>query len=310
MAMVGMKQSGSVAFVGRPNAGKSTLLNRCLEEKLAIVSDKPQTTRHRIVGILSTGSGQMVFYDTPGLHKPRHRLNKQMIQHATEALRDADVVCLLVDASEAFGSGDQFVVDLLRRVDRPKIVLLNKIDRIEKPKLLPLMARYADLDNFEAVIPISALTGDGVEVLLDTLWGLLPEGESFYDDDLLTIHPERFLVSERIREKVLAETRDELPFSTAVLIEKWEEQKAEGPRPALLRLHAVIYVERPGQKKILVGKKGQMIRQIGISARRDLEAYLEQKVHLELYVRHQPGWRENPRILASLERDLVYSSKA
>ena len=304
---IGQTKVGTVALVGRPNAGKSTLMNWCLDEKLAIVSDKPQTTRHRIVGILSDDRGQMIFYDTPGLHRPRHRLNRQMVQHATEALRDADIVCLLVDTMQSFGSGDRYVLDLLTNVKAPKLAVLNKIDRISKPDLLPLMSRYAELGDFQEIIPASALTGDGVEILLDCLWDLLPEGEFYYDPDLLTIHPERFLVAERIREKILAETRDELPFTTAVAIESWEEQPTSRGGACPLRLHAVILVERPGQKKILVGKKGQMIRQIGTSARRDLEEYLQRPVHLELYVRHQPGWRENQRLLASMERELVYS---
>ncbi len=281
-------------------------MNRCLDQKVAIVSDKPQTTRHRIVGILSSDQGQMIFYDTPGLHRPRHRLNRQMVRYATEALRDGDVICILVDATQTFGSGDRHVLDLVASIETPKIAVLNKIDRIAKPDLLPLIARYAELGNFDEIVPISALTGDGVDILLDSLWELLPNGELFYDPELLTIHPERFLVAERIREKILIETRDELPFSTAVAIESWDEQPDRDGRAGLLRLHAVIFVERPGQKKILVGRKGQMIRQIGTLARKDLEAYLERPVYLELYVRHQPGWRESPRLLASLEREVVY----
>ena len=296
---------GTVALVGRPNAGKSTLMNCCLDEKVAIVSDKPQTTRHRIVGILSRHQNQMVFYDTPGLHKPRHRLNQQMLRHATEALREADVVCLLVDVTESFGSGDRWVLELLSTLETKPVVALNKIDRIAKPNLLPIMARYSELGDFEKIIPISALKGDGVEILLDALWKLLPEGEVFYDPELVTTHPERFLVAERIREKILAETRDELPFTSAVVIEKWEEPRQGSEDGGTLKLHAVILVERPGQKKILVGKKGRMIRQIGTMARRDLESYLERPVYLDLYVRLQPGWRENQKVLASLEPELA-----
>ncbi|MEJ2085096.1 MAG: GTPase Era [Acidobacteriota bacterium] len=305
MMMMPRGKVGSVALVGRPNAGKSTLMNRCLEEKLAIVSDKPQTTRHRIVGILSSNQNQMVFYDTPGLHKPQHRLNQQMLRHTTEALRDADVVCLLVDVMETFGSGDRWVLDLLSSLDTRLVVALNKIDRIAKPNLLPIMARYSELGDFEEIVPISALTGDGVEILLDALWRLLPEGEVFYDPELLTTHPERFFVSERIREKILAETRDELPFASAVAIEKWEEPQEGSGGEGALRLHAVILVERPGQKKILVGKGGRMIRRIGTMARLDLEEYLGRPVYLELYVRLQPGWRENQKLLAALEPEMV-----
>jgi GTP-binding protein Era len=208
---------------------------------------------------------------------------------------------------QSFGSGDRYVLDLLTNVTAPKLAVLNKIDCIAKPALLPLMSRYAEHGDFREIIPTSALTGEGVEILLDCLWSLLPQGDFYYDPDLLTIHPERFLVAERIREKILAETRDELPFTTAVAIESWEDQPPSpvGAVPAL-RLHAVILVERPGQKKILVGKKGRMIRQIGTSARLDLEEYLQRPVRLELYVRHQPGWRENQRLLSSMERELVY----
>jgi GTPase len=291
-------RAGTVALVGRPNAGKSTLMNRCLGEKVAIVSDKPQTTRQRLIGILSNERGQMVFYDTPGFHKPLHRLNRQMIHHAEEALSGADVVCLLVDASQSFGSGDAYVLDLVSKAPAPKIAVLNKIDRVQKTLLLPLMARYGEAGAFVEVVPTSALTGDGCELLLELLWDRLPEGEALFDPELLTTHPERFLVAERIREKVLEATRDELPFTTAVVIERWEE--AGGER-GLARISASLLVERPGQKAILVGRQGAMIRDIGTAARLDLERYLGRKVHLELFVRHQPGWREDRRLLARLD---------
>jgi GTP-binding protein Era len=293
-------KAGSVALVGRPNAGKSTLLNRLLAEKLAIVSDKPQTTRHRIVGILSGPRGQIVFHDTPGMHRPLHRLNKKMVEAATAAIDECDVIVLLRDVTESFGKGDAFLVDLVARSDKPKIVVLNKVDRVAKPKLLPEIARYARGDRFVAIVPMSALTGDGVDPLLEELWKLLPEGEPFYDPELLTIHPERFLVTERIREKVLEATREELPFTTAVLLESWEDP---GPGRAL-RVGAVLLVERDSHKGILVGRRGAAIKAIGIAARRDLEAFLDRKVHLDLRVRHEPDWRENPRLLAELDRDL------
>jgi GTP-binding protein Era len=292
-----------VALVGRPNAGKSTLMNRCLAEKLAIVSDKPQTTRHRIVGILSEPRGQLVFYDTPGIHRPQHRMNRQMVRHAVESLEEADVVCLLVDASKSFGSGDRYMLDLITGVEGTRILALNKIDLVAKPKLLPRMKTYGDSGAFSEIVPISALTGDGVDELLEVLWESIPCGEPIFDPDLLTIHPERFLVAERIREKVLAETRDELPFSTTVLIEHWQEPSSGAPKDPV-RIFASILVERPGQKKILVGKGGQMIKSIGTSARLDLEQFLERPVYLELHVRHEPGWRENSRLLADLDRSL------
>lgn len=296
-----MAKSGSVALVGRPNAGKSTLMNRLLEEKLAIVSDKPQTTRHRIVGILSGERGQMVFYDTPGVHKPLHRLNRQMVRYAMDSLNDADVVCLLVDASQSFGSGDAYMLEVIAKASEPRILVLNKIDRLkDKTQLLPLIERYAKTGLFAEVVPLSAKTGDGAGPLLNVLWERLPEGEPVFDPELLTIHPERFLVAERIREKVLELTSDELPFSTAVKIERWEDGKE---RP-LTRIHATILVDRPGQKKIVVGNQGKMIKAIGTAARLDLEEYLGRKIFLELYVRVEAGWREDRAVLAALDRDV------
>lgn len=296
-------KSGTVALVGRPNAGKSTLMNRFLAEKLAIVSDKPQTTRHRIVGILSEPRGQLVFYDTPGIHRPQHRMNRQMVRYAVESLEEADIVCLLVDASKSFGAGDRYMLDLVAGIDGTRIVALNKVDRVAKPSLLPRMELYGKGETFSEIVPISALTGDGVETLLEVLWCSAPQGEPIYDPELLTIHPERFLVAERIREKVLIETRDELPFSTTVLIEHWQEPEPERTGDQV-RIFASILVERPGQKKILVGKGGQKIKSIGVAARHDLQEFLDRPVHLELHVRHEPRWRENARLLADLDRSL------
>jgi GTP-binding protein Era len=295
-----MPKSGTVALVGRPNAGKSTLMNRLLEEKLAIVSDKPQTTRHRIVGILSTERGQMVFYDTPGIHRPLHRLNRQMVRYALDAMNDADVSCLLVDATEKFGKGDAYVLDLAGKAKEPRVLALNKADRMKKPNLLPRIAEYAKSNLFKEIVPISAATGENCDRLLDVLWDLLPEGEPMFDPELLTIHPERFLVTERIREKVLELTTDELPFSTAVVLERWEEP-TEGE---ILRIYASILVERPGQKGIVVGKQGSMIKAIGTAARLDLEEYLERRIYLELNVRLEPDWREDQALLAQIDRDV------
>ena len=295
-----MPKSGTVALVGRPNAGKSTLMNRLLEEKLAIVSDKPQTTRHRIVGILSGERGQMVFYDTPGIHKPLHRLNRQMVRYALDAMNDADVSCLLVDAAEKFGKGDAYVLDLAGKAKEPRVLVLNKADRVRKPNLLPRMEQYGKTGLFQEIVPISAQTGENCDRLLDVLWSLLPEGEPLFDPELLTIHPERFLVTERIREKVLELTTDELPFSTAVVLERWEEP-AEGE---ILRIYASILVDRPGQKGIVVGKQGSMIKAIGTAARLDLEEYLGRRLYLELNVRLEPDWREDKALLAQIDRDV------
>jgi len=295
-----LKKSGTVAFVGRPNAGKSTLMNRLLEEKLAIVSDKPQTTRHRIVGILSGERGQMVFYDTPGIHKPMHRLNRQMVRYALDAMNDADVTCLLVDVSEKTGGGDAYLLDLVGKAEGKRVLALNKIDRIKKPELLPRIEHYAKTGLFEEIVPVSAAKGDNCDRLLDVLWNLLPEGQPMFDPELLTTHPERFLVAERIREKVLELTTEELPYTTAVVIERWEEDEERD----LVLIYASILVERPGQKKIVVGRQGQMIKAIGTAARLDLEQYLERRVYLDLNVRLEPDWRENQAVLASLDRDV------
>jgi GTPase len=295
-----MPKSGTVALVGRPNAGKSTLLNRLLGEKLAIVSNKPQTTRHRIVGILSEDRGQMVFYDTPGIHKPLHRLNRQMVRYALDAIQDADVVCLLVDVSQKFGAGDAYMLDLVAKTESPRVLLLNKVDRVKKPAVLPVIERYAKTGLFQEIVPVSAAQGDNCDRLLDVLWSLLPEGEPMFDPELLTTHPERFLVAERIREKVLELTTEELPFSTAVVIERWEEEAEKD----LVHIYASILVDRPGQKKIVVGRQGQMIKAIGTAARLDLEEYLGRRIYLDLNVRLEPGWREDKAVLASLDRDV------
>ncbi|HWN44301.1 MAG TPA: GTPase Era [Thermoanaerobaculia bacterium] len=296
-----MAKSGTVTFVGRPNAGKSTLMNLLLGEKVAIVSNKPQTTRHRLVGILSDERGQMVFHDTPGIHKPLHRLNRQMIRHALDAMSDTDVLCLLVDVSERTGAGDAYMLDLVGKAEGSKrVLILNKVDRVKKPDLLPRMAHYSETRLFEEIVPVSAKTGDNCDRLLDVLWNLLPEGEPIYDPELLTIHPERFLVAERIREKVLELTSEELPFSTAVAIERWEDDEEKN----LIRIYATILVEREGQKKIVVGRQGDMIKNIGTAARIDLEEFLERRVYLELFVRVEPGWREDRSVLATLDRDV------
>jgi GTPase len=299
-----MAKSGTVALVGRPNAGKSTLMNHLLQEKLAIVSDKPQTTRHRIVGILSNERGQMVFYDTPGIHRPLHRLNRQMVRYALDALNDADVACLLVDASERFGKGEAYVLDLMGKAKEPRVLILNKVDRVKKPALLPRIEQYAKTGLFAEIVPISALTGDNCDRLLEVLWNLLPEGEPMFDPELLTIHPERFLAAERIREKVLELTTEELPFSTAVVIDRWEDDAEKD----LIRIYASILVDRPGQKGIVVGRQGQMIKAIGTAARLDLEEYLERRVYLDLNVRLEPDWRENKAVLAALDRDVDLGS--
>ena len=297
---LGPPRTGTVALVGRPNAGKSTLMNRMLGEKLAIVSDKPQTTRHRLIGILTTERGQIVFHDTPGLHRPLHRLNRRMVHAASAALKEADVVCLIRDVSAPFGKGDAYALDLVGGAaatapERPMLCLLNKIDQVSKPKLLPEIERYAGRDVFQEIVPVSALTGDGVDRVMELLWQLVPAGEPQHDPELLTVHTERFLVAEMVREKVLEQTRDELPFTTAVVIEAWEDKAS---RTDLL---AHILVDRDSHKGIVIGRGGKRIKEIGTAARRDLEDFLGRRVYLELQVRTHPGWREDTAVLGRLE---------
>lgn len=290
------RKSGIVSIVGRPNAGKSTLMNHLLGQKVSIVSDKPQTTRNRIVGILTEERGQIVFLDTPGIHRPLHRMNVRMMDHVVSTFTDSDILVVIVDASERFGKGDQFVLEMVARTREPAIryLLLNKIDVVRKDRLLPEMQRYSESGHFSEIIPISAATGDGTDVLLDSLFRDLPEGEPRYSEELVTTHPERFLVSELIREQVLAHTRDELPYSTAIRIDQWNE--GEG----LLRIYASIVVERQGQKGIVVGKGGQMIREIGTQARQEIEKLLSTRLYLDLHVKVEEDWRENESLLNEL----------
>jgi GTP-binding protein Era len=287
-------KAGFVALVGRPNAGKSTLLNRFVGQKLAIVSDKPQTTRHRIVGVRSAPGGQMVFIDTPGIHKPAHRMNRRMVQAATDALRDADVIVLVVDAAERPGTGDRFVLDLVRAAPTAAVLALNKIDCIAKPMLLPLIDQYARADRFRAIVPISALSGDGVAALEGEILAALPEGDPLYPEDYLTDQTERGLAAELIREKVLHHTHDELPYSTAVVIDRFEEP---GDGGGLTRIYASILVDHESQKPIVVGKGGGMIKRIGTEARQDLETMLGGRVFLDLHVKVRRDWRDDERIL-------------
>jgi GTP-binding protein Era len=230
-------------------------------------------------------------------------MNRRMVTAATEALNEADVVCMIADATASPGADEAYLLDLVARVRAPRVLALNKVDAVNKGRLLPRIEAYAERDVFREIVPVSALTGDGCDVLLEILWRLLPEGPPLYDPSLLTIHPERFLVAERIREKVLENTREEVPYSTAVLIEGWEEEPGEGG--GLVRIYASILADRPGQKGILVGHAGAMIKKIGTAARKDLEGFLGRRVYLDLQVKLEPGWRENRRILGELDRDLV-----
>jgi GTP-binding protein Era len=294
-------RAGFVSFIGRPNAGKSTLLNRMIGEKVAIVSDKPQTTRNRILAVKNRPDGQIVVLDTPGIHRPLHRMNVRMVDAALETIREVDVLALVKDASEAFGHGDQFVLDVVKKSDRPSVLVLNKIDLIAKPRLLPLMEMYQRAHDFAEVVPVSATTGDGVEDLETVIVKRLPEGEPLYPEDYLTDQPERVMAGEIIREKLLRHTGAELPFTTAVVIDHFEELQQEGgEKRGLLRLFATILVERESQKPIVIGRAGEMVKRIGTEARLELESLFGAKVFLDLRVKVNADWRENDRLLDEL----------
>ncbi len=288
-----MPKTGYASLVGRPNAGKSTLLNRIIGEKVAIVSDKPQTTRNRILAVKNYESGQIVFVDTPGIHRPLHRLNVRMVDAAVETLREVDVVVLVFDASTKPGHGDQYVSNLLKNLQIPAVLVLNKIDLVTKSTLLPLMEQVQRWHDFAAIVPVSAATGDGVDQLERVLLEQLPEGEPGFPDDYLTDQPERALVAETVREKVLQHTHAELPFSTAVVVDEFDEEERE----RLLRLYCTIFVETESQKPIVIGRGGEMIKRIGTEARLDLEKFFGTKVFLDLRVKVNPDWRDNDRVL-------------
>ena len=289
-------KSGFVALIGRPNAGKSTLLNRLVGQKLAIVSDKPQTTRNRITGVRNFADGQVVFVDTPGVHRPLHRLNVRMVDAALEALREVDVVAVIVDATEPSGGGDRYLLDILKRVAKPKVLVLNKVDALPKENVLPIIDRYSRSHEFSDIVPVSALNGDNVERLEQVLLSHVPAGEPLYDEDFLTDQPERFFVAELVREQVLQHTRAELPFSSAVIVDRFEEPDEKG----LLRLYCTIVVERESQKPIVIGRGGEMIKAIGTAARKELERFFDTRVFLDLRVKVRAEWREDERMLDTL----------
>ena len=291
-------RSGFVSLLGRPNAGKSTLLNRLVGARLAIVSDKPQTTRTRILGAKNHPDGQILFLDTPGVHRPMHRMNVRMVDAAVGAAREADVVALVVDASEDVGRGTDFLLGLLPQIQQPVVLVLNKVDRLKKHKLLPIIEWFSGKYAFADVVPVSAATGDNVDVLESVLVSHLPEGPPLYPDDYLTDQSARSLAAEMVREQVLAHTRAELPFTTAVVVDRYEEpaDEAEGP----LAIYCSILVEEPSQKPIIVGRGGAMIKAIGTAARAQIEAFFERRVYLDLHVKVREDWRENDRTLDDL----------
>jgi GTPase len=294
-------RSGFVSIIGRPNAGKSTLLNALVGEKIAIVTRKPQTTRNRIQGMVNVPArkgrpaGQIIFVDTPGVHKPESTLNRKMMQEVHDALEGRDLTLLIVDATKNYGPGDKFVMDLIKRAGGRAFLLLNKIDLVEKEKLLPVIQQYSELHDFDQIIPISAFKGQGLDELLNAVVRALPEGPRYFPADQVTDQPERFLASEIIREKVLMDTSEEVPYATTVLIERYEEE------PRLTRIAAIIYCEREGQKAILIGKGGLMLKRIGTAARHDIEKLIGTKVFLELFVKVRENWRESKQFVEELD---------
>jgi GTP-binding protein Era len=289
---------GSVAIVGRPNVGKSTLLNALLNEKIAIVSDKPQTTRTRILGVVHRPDAQIALLDTPGLHKPQYKLNRRMVQTALDTMREADLLYVIVEATGPPGPGDRAVIEEARRLkaekDLPVFLIISKIDLVNKTRLLPLIDGYRTMMDWAEVVPLSAVTRDNVDRLLDLTVAVLPEGQALYDDDMVTDQPMRMLAAEIIREKILDHTSEEIPHSVAVEIEQFVE---EGK---LARIHASILVEKQSQKAIVIGKHGDRLKAVGTAARRDMERLFGMKVFLEMWVKVREAWRQDEEVLAEL----------
>ena len=291
----GTFRSGFVAIIGRPNAGKSTLMNRLVGQKIAIVTSKPQTTRNRIQGIVTKPQGQIVFIDTPGLHEANSALGRQMMKEVAAALEGIDALLLLADASQMHPQADDLLLEKAKRFRGKTILALNKIDRLPKPKLLPLIDAFAKAFEFAAIVPISALKGDHCEELLDEILGRLPEGAPYFPEDQVTDQPERFLAAEIVREKAIQVMYHEVPYALAVIVEKFEET------PKLLRIELTMHVERDSQKKILIGHKGEMLKKIGTEARKELETILGTRIYLGLFVKVVPDWRESPQKVRELD---------
>lgn len=287
-------KSGFVALIGRPNVGKSTLLNFLVGQKVAIMSPQLQTTRNKISGIYTDDQEQIVFIDTPGIHKPKNKLDDFMDKSSYSALDEVDVVLFMVEPEPA-GKGDQYIAELLKKIKKPVFLVINKIDKVHPDKLLSIIDSYKNLGDFAEIVPISASQGNNVSELIKTIAKYLPEGPQFYDADQLTDRPEYFIVAELIREQVLKLTHEEVPHATAVVVDRMRDH--EGGK---LQIEATIYVERPGQKGIIIGKKGQMLKQIGIAARQEIEALLGEKVNLRLWVKVQKNWRSDPAFLKSI----------
>ncbi|KAB0443500.1 GTPase Era [Lysinibacillus fusiformis] len=281
-------KSGFISIIGRPNVGKSTFLNRVIGQKIAIMSDKPQTTRNKVQGVLTSTDSQMIFIDTPGIHKPKHKLGDFMLKVAKNTLREVDVILFMVNAEQKLGKGDEFILEMLAGNSTPVFLVINKIDQIHPDELLGIIESYKERYEFAEIIPISALQGNNVESLLDTLSKYLPEGPQYYPADQVTDHPERFIISELIREKVLHLTREEIPHSIAVVIDKIRRDEENNDK---IHVSATIMVERDSQKGIVIGKRGALLKEVGTRARKDIEMLLGSKVYLELWVKVQKDWR-------------------
>ncbi|MBN1569603.1 MAG: GTPase Era [Acidobacteria bacterium] len=290
---------GTVAIIGRPNSGKSTLLNALIGQKISIVSTKPQTTRHRILGIATEARGQIVFIDTPGIHKPAYQMNRRMLHTVYESMKGVDLALLVVDASISFGAGESYVLETVKRAEVASFLLLNKIDKIAKPALLPIMQRYGAAHDFREIIPISAKSGENLDLLREKIFDNLPEGEPLYEAEQITDRTERFLAAEFIREKLLERVREELPYVSAVLIRKFDESRRSDQN--LVVIEADILVEKRSQQGIILGAGASQLRDLGIAARADLEQLLGCKVYLGLQVRTARNWRNNESVLDELE---------
>jgi len=306
-------KTGYVALVGRPNSGKSTLLNKILGQKVSIISDKPQTTRISIQGIKTTEKGQIIFIDNPGIHKPLHQLNRRMMHFVYSALETADLVCLLIDATLKYGHGDQFVIETLEKISTPVFLLINKVDIIKKKKILLIIDRYKDLFSFKEIIPISALTGINVDVLENRIYDFLPDADKLYSDDEISIQSQRFLLSEIIREKLLNHVREELPFVTAVYIDRIEDIRPDLQQenkkkidPSRIKtqkkyIKARILVEKDSHRRIVIGRQGSLIKTIGTEARKEIESIMGTKVYLDLQVKVEKKWRDSADVLKLIE---------
>jgi GTP-binding protein Era len=292
-------KSGFIAIAGRPNVGKSTLLNGILGEKLAITSSKPQTTRNRITGIRNTDDGQMIFLDTPGIHRAKTPLNRYMVKAATSTFSEVDLILLLVEADRGRDADDDLIIESLRQTGVPVFLVINKIDRVEKMKLLPLIDRFRSLYDFQEIVPVSALTGDGVDRLLELIREVLPEGPKYFPDDLFTDNSERFIAAEIVREKILILTHKEIPYATAVTVDSFKEDEEKN----LIRIAATITVEKDSQKGILIGKGGKMLKEIGTQARVEMERFFAAKIFLELFVRVRKDWTKDAKWLKEFGYD-------